>query len=611
MSELEKILNKHNITEKELNKILKDTKKPEPLQYNEYKLPYNEKHVKFTVISDTHMGHNKYTPDILTHAIKNSKRQHSEFFLHCGDIVEGMSGREGHIYELTHIGASKQMDYAVDQLSQIDIPIYAITATNSHDGWFSSKNNMGFEVAPELERRIKNFKFVGYDEADIILDNGLKIKMTHPGDGTAYAFCFDEKTEIFSSSGWKKFKNLKFDEMVLTLNKNTLQTEWQTPTSWINEYYSGKMIHFKSKTHDCMVTPNHRMFVKRPWFNSWKFVEAKEIKKRGWKVLRTIPNWEGFSPKNIKLELPKLNKRARLQNYVNSIPIRLFVQLLGWYISEGNIGHKNKCVEISQSRTKNAKKYEEIVNLIKNIGFNVYCSENKIKITSIQAYNYFKTFGKSHEKYIPYIFKQLEKKHLLLLLDSLFKGDGCFLNGKLQNYTTNSKQLADDVQEIALKCGLGCCIKKYSERKTNFNMIRPIYQLSISHKQVTPEIVKKPTIIDYKGTIHCVSVPNKTILTRRNGKVIWTGNSYKMQKYINALPGGEKPNILLQGHYHKAEYLFYRNIHGFDAGALQKQTIFMKKKQTPSMTGYWIIDAYTNKKGSLSRIKPEFVPFYD
>jgi metal-dependent hydrolase (beta-lactamase superfamily II) len=133
MSELEKILNKHNITEKELNKILKDTKKPEPLQYNEYKLPYNEKHVKFTVISDTHMGHNKYNPDILTHAIKNSKRQHSEFFFHCGDIVEGMSGREGHIYELTHIGASKQMDYAVEQLSQIDIPIYAITATNSHD----------------------------------------------------------------------------------------------------------------------------------------------------------------------------------------------------------------------------------------------------------------------------------------------------------------------------------------------------------------------------------------------------------------------------------------------------------------------------------------------
>jgi len=273
--DLEKILHKYNLNEKELHKLLKDTKKQKPTQYNKVKLPIDEKRIKFTVISDSHIGHKEYRPQILEHAILLSKKEGSEFFLHCGDIIEGMSGREGHIYELSHIGATNQMEYAVQQLSKIEVPIYAITSTNSHDGWYSSKNNMGFEIGYELDNKIDNFTFLGYDEVDIELDNKLKLRMIHPGDGTAYAI------------------------------------------------------------------------------------------------------------------------------------------------------------------------------------------------------------------------------------------------------------------------------------------------------------------------------------------------SYKMQKYINALTGGHKPNILFQGHYHKALQMFYRNIHAFDAGCLQAQTIFMKKKQTPAMTGYWLIDVATDKKGSVSRLKSEFIPFYD
>jgi hypothetical protein len=35
---------------------------------------------------------------------------------------------------------------------------------------------------------------------------------------------------------------------------------------------------------------------------------------------------------------------------------------------------------------------------------------------------------------------------------------------------------------------------------------------------------------------------------------------------IEAMPGGEKPNILAVGHYHKMEQIFYRNIHAFQTG---------------------------------------------
>jgi len=87
--------------------------------------------------------------------------------------------------------------------------------------------------------------------------------------------------------------------------------------------------------------------------------------------------------------------------------------------------------------------------------------------------------------------------------------------------------------------------------------------------------------------------------------------SYKMQKMIDAMQGGEKPNILCVGHYHKAEYLFYRNIHTFQTGAFQAQTPWMKGKQISANVGGWIIELHVEDDGTIRRCKGEFIPFYN
>jgi predicted phosphodiesterase len=86
--------------------------------------------------------------------------------------------------------------------------------------------------------------------------------------------------------------------------------------------------------------------------------------------------------------------------------------------------------------------------------------------------------------------------------------------------------------------------------------------------------------------------------------------SYKTQKMIESFTGGEKPNVLLMGHFHKAEYLFDRNIHAFQTGTLCGQTKFMRGKQLPSHTGFWIVDLYTKQGGQVDRISPQFYPAY-
>jgi UDP-2,3-diacylglucosamine pyrophosphatase LpxH len=86
--------------------------------------------------------------------------------------------------------------------------------------------------------------------------------------------------------------------------------------------------------------------------------------------------------------------------------------------------------------------------------------------------------------------------------------------------------------------------------------------------------------------------------------------SYKTQKMIDAMSGGEKPNILAIGHYHKAEYIFYRNVHAFQTGCFQAQTPFMKGKGLAAMLGGYIVEIHVDSEGTINRIKSEFIPFY-
>lgn len=86
--------------------------------------------------------------------------------------------------------------------------------------------------------------------------------------------------------------------------------------------------------------------------------------------------------------------------------------------------------------------------------------------------------------------------------------------------------------------------------------------------------------------------------------------SYKTQKMIDAMHGGEKPNILAIGHYHKQEYIFYRNVHAFQTGCFQGQTSWMKGKQIAAMVGGWIIEIHVNDEGTITRCKGEFIPYY-
>ncbi len=87
--------------------------------------------------------------------------------------------------------------------------------------------------------------------------------------------------------------------------------------------------------------------------------------------------------------------------------------------------------------------------------------------------------------------------------------------------------------------------------------------------------------------------------------------SYRSQKIAESLTGGEKPEVLLIGHFHKAEYIFYRNIHIIQSGTLEGQTKFMRGRHIPAHTGFWVVETHGKRKNhQVDVITPKFYPAY-
>lgn len=87
--------------------------------------------------------------------------------------------------------------------------------------------------------------------------------------------------------------------------------------------------------------------------------------------------------------------------------------------------------------------------------------------------------------------------------------------------------------------------------------------------------------------------------------------SYAPQKIVESYQGSEKPNILLIGHYHKAEYGYPREVHTVQAACTKDQDTFMRKLKIQAHVGGWTISFELDSNGFIHGFAPQFHPFYD
>lgn len=143
---------------------------------------------KALVMGDTHIGHSKFHEAWWYGMLKRAEQEGCDWGWHVGDMLEGMSGRPGHVYELAAIGFEKQFELARRLIGDSPFPIRGITG--NHDLWYAGKGDMGINVGHRLADALPGkFIFLGDEEADETFGS-TRIKLWHGRDGASYAISY-------------------------------------------------------------------------------------------------------------------------------------------------------------------------------------------------------------------------------------------------------------------------------------------------------------------------------------------------------------------------------------------------------------------------------------
>jgi len=350
--------------------------------------------------------------------------------------------------------------------------------------------------------------------------------------GRESEICYDSKTEILTLDGWKFFWQLSEDDLVATFNPETGNIEYQKPIKLIKINYSGDVYHFNGKRMDLRVTADHYVFRSadpRKGLSSFKFIKAKNFRIGSSQYISFLcaGDFDVEDPKEIEIAGKKFDYKD-------------IVRLLAWYISEGSCGQDS--IFISQYDKNNLNEIQELVS---RLGLSYSLNEKGIIIYSHSFAEFVvSNCGKtSRSKRVPLFIKLSSSETIREFVEILVKGDGDKrirkfdyrrkkeYNCYTMTYYTCSKQLADDVQELCVKCGLRSKVRKVF-RINSINYLGNLeeYVVDIDYnKTYCTGCVRENLEVERVSNeeFYDVSVPKYHLLVvRRNGCVCISSNSY-------------------------------------------------------------------------------------
>jgi hypothetical protein len=115
---------------------------------------------------------------------------------------------------------------------------------------------------------------------------------------------------------------------------------------------------------------------------------------------------------------------------------------------------------------------------------------------------------------------------------------------------------------------------------------------------------------DVRVTVGNCPVPTLIKIQHPGGGSAYA-RSYTGQKQVEAFEGGEKPAILVQGHYHVSNYMNERNVHVISLPGFEDQTVFARKKRLRMEVGGALLEFKVNPDdGAITRCRVEFNRYF-
>lgn len=357
--------------------------------------------------------------------------------------------------------------------------------------------------------------------------------------------CYSMDTETLTEAGWKRFDDITETERIATYNPESTKLEYHPPTQRYLYPYDGPMVQFKTSGVDVSVTPEHKMWGRESHHGATPYHKfaAAESPKNPFKFLAAL-GWDGEERESFILPEDESRNKGYPQHPPMTLKMDDWLEMLGYYLSEGGLSHaKNhymftlaqkegpKADRIGQCLNRLPFKYSRNPRLDKGIvRWNVYGRQ-------LAQYLMRETGGYANTKRIPREFMNLSQRQLGILFDALMLGDGSKdsrPNRTSMSYYSTSKQLADDMQEVAMKCGKSANLISYQDKREGIHHRRHRnYRVLIAdrkeHSLVSASRARTPSSIssvpNSDGRVYCFDVPNHLFVTRRNGKIGIHGNT--------------------------------------------------------------------------------------
>jgi len=348
--------------------------------------------------------------------------------------------------------------------------------------------------------------------------------------------CHSDDTEFLTEDGWKLYNEVRKSKLA-TFDRD-LKIVFQKPTKSICEFFDGNLIHLNGYKIDALVTPNHQMVCKPADYRKpkeWSMVDAELLPsissiRTGNVLVPSTSMWNGKEVKTFKIKSGYRKDRhggVRYQHKEKIVSMNLFSKFIGYFISEGATS-KTSRGDISLSQSSGLV-FEDMKKTLVSMGFDTKeykCgSVNKLCIRHIGLWEWLRKYVKTNsgDARIPKKLKNLSSNQLKIMFDALIDGDGYTIENKKHKsyqYTSKSRLLIDDISELCLKIGMDVSINK-STKKDGRVFWRAIIRPGIGNGI---NIKRNFYYKYYKGNVVCFTVPNGTLITRRNGKILLSGN---------------------------------------------------------------------------------------
>lgn len=348
----------------------------------------------------------------------------------------------------------------------------------------------------------------------VLGSSGIAVTASAGSAGSSNHWCVDDRTQVFTRSGWVTQDQLSVGDEIYTLNHETGMAQWQP----VEDIYRAQvtdepMTRMKGRDHDSLTTAQHRWPVLRSTSVNGSRTLVKEFR-----LTSQLTEHDRLITAAPSLEPPSEAKFSDA-----------FVELAAWFWTEGSRGQHN--ASISQSLDHNPERVARIRAALQAEfpgGWAEHTQASGFNDSTIQVFRLHKDAREALDhiggKYVePWFIDSLTQAQLELFIDISAQGDGWhYRQGRLDIWQRDPEALVAYERALILSGRMvswgehagGVFVSDRRGKST----VRPMKIGAGSRSaSVTSE--------EYTGTVWCPVVENSTWLARRNGSVYFTGNS--------------------------------------------------------------------------------------